>query len=303
MKNQKNVCGWIFLDKPIGMSSNMVLQKVRKVFFNCKAGYVGTLDPLASGFLPIALGKATKTIKFLEKSYKEYVFTVKWGLQTSTGDLEGDIITNVNKFPNLDDIKNTLKKFFGETLQTPHKFSSKKINGIRAYKLARKNKKFKLKKNKIDVKNFLLVTKNSNDKTTFYIKCSSGTYIRSLAEDMAKIMRTYGTLIALRRIGFGEFNKKLISLDYLLSLVHSETQIKTIKPISSVFRGVNQIDLDRNEFDQILNGRSIKMKTLFDKKKINADNDFTFAKFQDKVVALGYRVKEEFHPKKIFEIL
>ena len=114
MKKTKNINGWIFLDKPIGISSNLALQKVRKIFKFCKAGYVGTLDPLASGFLPIALGNATKTIKYLGDSNKEYKFEVNWGIKTSSGDLEGTIEDEKNKYPTREEILEILPKFLGD---------------------------------------------------------------------------------------------------------------------------------------------------------------------------------------------
>ncbi|MBS91656.1 MAG: tRNA pseudouridine(55) synthase, partial [Rickettsiales bacterium] len=162
---KKSLIGWIFLDKPIGMSSNLALQKVRNIYENCKAGYIGTLDPLASGFLPIALGKATKTIKYLENSSKEYVFTVQWGLKTTTGDFEGEIISKNKQYPRISSIKRIIKSFSGEIFQTPHRFSSKKINGVRAYKLARKKKKFELKKKSINIYKTKFLRKLSEDKT------------------------------------------------------------------------------------------------------------------------------------------
>ena len=142
------ISGWIFLDKPIGISSNRVLQKVRKIFNNCKAGYVGTLDPLASGFLPIAFGKSTKTIKYLSNSFKEYVFEITWGIHSSTGDLEGEVMKIDKKYPSLDKIRNTYLNFIGDYYQVPHKFSSKKVNGKKAYELARKKLQVDLKKEK-----------------------------------------------------------------------------------------------------------------------------------------------------------
>ena len=146
MKNSIN--GWIFLDKPIGVSSNKVLQKVRNIFHNCKAGYVGTLDPLASGFLPIALGKSTKTIKYLSDCDKEYIFEVTWGRHSSTGDLEGEIKKIDNNYPSLEQIRNTLRNFIGDYYQVPHNFSSKKVNGKKAYEFARKKIDIDLKKEK-----------------------------------------------------------------------------------------------------------------------------------------------------------
>ncbi len=300
---KKNFMGWIFLDKPIGISSNLALQKVRKIYENCKAGYIGTLDPLASGFLPIALGKATKTIKYLENFTKEYIFTIKWGLKTTTGDLEGDTLSKNNKYPNQSLINDKIKFFYGLTFQKPHRFSSKKINGVRAYELARKKKIFTLKKNKINIYKFTLLKQLSKDKTLFYIKCSSGTYIRSLAEDMAEIMGTYGTLISLRRTGFGDLNKKLISLDYLSSLVHSDERIKVVKPINLVFNNVNEIVLDKAEFDHILNGRSIKTRKDFMLGKHKKNKDLIIAKFENKIVAIGSYINENFYPKKLLRNL
>ena len=127
--NCNNLNGWFFLDKPIGMTSNFALQKIRRIFNNSKAGFVGTLDPLASGFLPIALGKATKIIPFIEKCDKRYIFTIRWGIKTETGDSEGKIIKECEKYPDRVDIVNALGEFCGNIEQFPHKYSSVKING------------------------------------------------------------------------------------------------------------------------------------------------------------------------------
>ncbi len=286
--------GWIFLDKPVGISSNKALQKVRKIFHYCKAGYVGTLDPLASGFLPIALGKSTKTIKYLSDINKEYVFEVTWGTRTSTGDLEGEI-TKINKtYPSPEQIRSTVKSFIGDYNQAPHKFSSKKVNGMKAYELARKKINVDLKKEKKKIIDLKIINQVSNSKTLFYVKCSAGTYIRSLAEDMAKTLNTFGVISSLRRVGFGNLDKKLISLDYLLSLVHIECLLSILKPVEKVFNEFNQIHLDMNEVALILNGRPIEMSKI---------NDFcgqlTLAKFKDKLVAVGYLKNGNFYPKNL----
>ena len=139
--------GGFFLDKPIGISSNNALQKVKNLFGNCKAGYVGTLDPLASGFLPIAIGKSTKTIKYMSNYNKEYIFEIRWGSQSSTGDFEGQVkrpLTESQK----NEILKAVKIFGSDYYQTPPKYSAKKINGTKAYKLVRKNVDFELKKKK-----------------------------------------------------------------------------------------------------------------------------------------------------------
>ena len=299
MKKTKNINGWIFLDKPIGISSNLALQKVRKIFNYCKAGYVGTLDPLASGFLPIALGNATKTIKYLDDSNKEYNFEVNWGLKTSSGDLEGNIEEITKNYPSREQILKIIPNFIGYFDQEPHKFSSKKINGIRAYKLARRKLEFKLEKKKIEILDLKLLNCLSETRAYFYVKCSSGCYVRRLAEDIAKTLGTFATVTALRRVGFRDFNKKLISLDYLLTLVHSDDLKHTLKPINLVFDNANEIILDENGAQHILNGRTVKIKTVIK----SYEKKFTLAKFKNEVIAIGYLKDDSFYPKKLLSYL
>ena len=295
---ENNINGWIFLDKPIGISSNRVLQKVRKIFHYCKAGYVGTLDPLASGFLPIALGKSTKTIKYLSNSCKEYVFEVTWGVHSSTGDLEGEISRIDKKYPSIEKIRKTCINFIGDYYQTPHKFSSKKVNGKKAYQFARKKIHVDLKREKKKIIDLKIINHISRSKTLFYTKCSSGTYIRSLAEDMAKALNTFSLVSSLRRVGFGNLDKKLISLDYLLSLVHIEDLLSILKPIDKVFKEFNQIHLDMDEVALILNGRPIRMNEI--KKEINVIcGQLTLAKFKNELVAVGYLKDGNFYPKNL----
>ena len=295
---EKNINGWIFLDKPIGISSNRVLQKVRKIFHNCKAGYVGTLDPLASGFLPIALGKSTKTIKYLSNSCKEYVFEVTWGVHSSTGDLEGEIRRIDRKYPPVEKIRKICMNFIGDYYQVPHKFSSKKVNGKRAYQLVRKKIHVDLKREKRKILDLKIINQISRSKTLFYIKCSSGTYIRSLAEDMAKALNTFSLVSSLRRVGFGDLDKKLISLDYLLSLVHIEDFLSILKPIEKVFKEFNQIHLDMNEVALILNGMPIKMNEIRNEVNVIC-GQVILAKFNNELVAVGYLKDGNFYPKNL----
>mgnify|MGYP001287409383 CR=1 FL=1 len=294
--NNKKWSGWLFLDKPIGVTSNFALQKIKRIFNNSKAGFVGTLDPLASGFLPVALGKATKIIPLIEKCDKRYLFTVKWGIKTETGDSEGKVIKESDKYPDKFEIVQVLKKYNGNIEQFPHKYSSVKINGQRAYKLARKNMKFQLKKRKIKVNNFTLTNNISERLTSFFIDCSAGTYVRSLAESLAESLGTIGTVVELRRIGFNNFNKKLISLDYLLSLVHSDELKKLVHPIDAVMNDFLKIQLDDNQAKRVLRGSFVQMnKNLVEMKK----NGVVFAKHENKFIALGLIKDCNFHPKKL----
>ena len=294
--NSNSSSGWFFLDKPIGMTSNFALQKIRRIFNNSKAGFVGTLDPLASGFLPIALGKATKIIPFIEKCDKRYIFTVKWGIKTETGDSEGKVIKESNIIPNETDIVKALSNFSGKIEQFPHKYSSVKINGQRAHKLARKNMKFQLKKRQIKVNKFTLTNNVSEKLASFFIDCSAGTYVRSLAENLAESLGTIGTVVELRRIGFNNFNKKLISLDYLLSLVHSDELKRLVHPIDVVMNDILKIQLDDDQVKRVLSGSFVQMnKHLVKTKK----NRIVFAKHENSYIALGLIKDFTFHPKKL----
>ena len=294
--NSNNTSGWFFLDKPIGMTSNFALQKIKRIFNNSKAGFVGTLDPLASGFLPIALGKATKIIPFIEKCDKSYTFTIKWGIKTETGDSEGKVIKECGKYPKKVDIINALSEFCGNIEQFPHKYSSVKINGQRAHKLARKNMNFQLKKRQIKVNKFTLTNSISEKLASFFIDCSAGTYVRSLAENLAESLGTIGTVVELRRIGFNNFNKKLISLDYLLSLVHSDEINRLVHPIDAVMNDVLKIQLDINQVKRVLSGSFVQMDKQSD---ITNKNNVVFAKHEDNFIALGSIKDRMFHPKKL----
>ena len=294
--NNNNSSGWFFFDKPIGMTSNFALQKIKRIFNNSKAGFVGTLDPLASGFLPIALGKATKIIPFIEKCDKRYIFTVKWGIKTETGDLEGKVISECKKYPKKVDIVNALSEFCGNIEQFPHKYSSVKINGQRAHKLARKNMKFQLKKRQIKVNNFMLISNFSEKLASFFVDCSAGTYVRSLAESLAESLGTFATVVELRRIGFNNFNKKLISLDYLLSLVHSDELKRLVHPIDAVIKNVLKIQLDDNQVKKVLSGSFVRMDN---QSVVTMKKNVVFAKHEDKYIALGLIKDRTFHPKKL----
>lgn len=291
--------GWIFIDKPIGLTSNSLLQKVRLNLDRVKAGFVGTLDPLASGCLPIAVGHATKVINLAEKVDKEYIFTICWGKQTDTGDLEGRVIKEKKKFPLDYNIKKILPNFVGKIKQTPPKYSSIKINGLRAYTLARQKIGFELKKREVKILSLKLLKQLSFDKAEFYVKCSSGTYIRSLAESISEALGTVGVLIQLRRVGFGNFNKNLISLDYFLSLVHSDEQNKAIEPIDQVFSWIKVLEINEKQLNKVLNGNCIEMSFFENDKFVNPSEEYFFARHESEIVALGLIKKKNFYPKRI----
>ena len=294
---RENINGWIFLDKPKGITSNCALQRVRKLFLGCKAGYVGTLDPLASGFLPIALGKTTKFIKFLERSDKEYISSVVWGIKTSTGDQEGKVVEEKKCFPDKETIQSNLKFFIGKIKQIPPKYSAIKINGERAYHLVRKGKNFSIKSRNVDIFEFKLKNFQNKKKSEFYVKVSSGTYIRTLMQDLAKAMGTLAHLSALRRVGVGNLDKKLISLDSLEHMMHIDKLVKVLKPTDEIFQGVDSFSLNENEARLIINGIKILRN---DKKK--SFNKFAVAKYKEQLVVAGFINNGYFFPNTIMNL-
>ena len=295
--------GWLFVDKPIGLSSNKVLQKIKRLFLNVKAGYVGTLDPMATGFLPIAVGKATKTIKYIEKVNKEYIFTLEWGVQTETGDVEGKKIRYKNIYPDENEINDKISEFKGNLSQKPSKYSAIKVNGERAYKIARKGGEFEIPARNIEVYDMKLIKRINKVRSLFYVNCSSGTYVRTLAEDLAKSLGTYGHLLSLRRVGFGKLDKKLISLDSLISLMHIDKLIELLKPIDDIFYGVKKMNLDEKEARILMDGKFIVATESVRKKlSIAKVNNLVIAKYKKELLVIGNINGKNFHPETTMNI-
>ena len=190
--------GWINLYKPKNISSFLAIKRIKFRLNINKIGHAGTLDPLAEGILPIAVGKATKLIPYVSKTNKTYEFTIKWGQQTSTDDIEGEIIKSSNKIPTKNEILNKIRLFFGEIEQVPPNASAVKINGRRAYNLFRERKKFKLKPKKVFVKKIRLLQCQNKGLSKFEIECGKGFYIRSFARDLAISLGTFGHIYRLR---------------------------------------------------------------------------------------------------------
>ena len=205
-----NPQGWLNVYKPIGITSFVVVKRIKKYFNINKIGHGGTLDPLAEGVLPIAIGKTTKLIPFINTDIKEYEFEVKWGIQTSTDDAEGDIIHTSDIIPTNSEITEVLNKFKGKILQKPPKASAIKINGKRAYLLLRNKENFEVKAKTVYLySSEILKSNNSNLCTKFKIKCGKGFYVRSYARDLAKLLHTRGHISSLKRTQVVSFHAKM----------------------------------------------------------------------------------------------
>ena len=261
LKNIKS--GWIVVNKEVGMTSAMVVNKIKRVLKVKKAGHAGTLDPLASGVLPIALGEATKTMSFAMNSNKSYEFDIKWGAATDTDDLEGKIVAESNIMPLKNDIISILPKFTGIIKQKPPAYSAIKINGVRSYKLARNSIISDIPEREVYIKKISLVKYINKDVARLKIECGKGVYVRSLARDMARALNTYGHIVYLKRLAVGSFfHKDAILLADIANLVDKATISKAIRPISFVLDDIPAIDITSDKAILISRGQKVFIEDL-----------------------------------------
>jgi tRNA pseudouridine55 synthase len=218
-RDKRDVHGWVILDKPIGMTSTHAVAVVKRLFSAKRAGHAGTLDPLASGGLPIAMGEATKTVPFVMDGRKRYQFTVAWGEERDTDDTEGRVTQTSEQRPTAEAIRALLPGFTGVIQQLPPQYSAIKINGERAYDLARDGEVVPLQPRPVEIHELILVDHMDNGQSVFEAECGKGTYVRSLARDMGRLLGCYGHICALRRTLVGPFDEAdMIPLEQLEAL-------------------------------------------------------------------------------------
>src|SRR6185437_11414611 len=204
-RDKRDVHGWVVLDKPVGMTSTHAVSIVKRLFTAKRAGHAGTLDPLASGALPIALGEATKTVPFVMDGRKLYQFTVRWGEERDTDDAEGRVTANSDARPTPEAIRALLPSFTGAIEQVPPKYSAIKIDGERAYDLARDGATVELAARTVQIDRLELTAAPDPDRAVLHAECGKGTYVRSLARDMGRALGCFGHVSALRRVAVGPF--------------------------------------------------------------------------------------------------
>ncbi|NBV07039.1 MAG: tRNA pseudouridine(55) synthase TruB [Proteobacteria bacterium] len=260
--SQKNI--WLNIDKPIGYSSAKVVAIIKRVTGAKKVGHAGTLDPFASGVLPIALNKATKTCQYISDARKKYFFRITWGEFRDTDDVEGKVTESSLFRPKTENIISVLPNFLGKIKQTPSRFSAIKIDGKRAYELARKEIDFKIKERQVEIFSLKLIS-NSAEFAEFESECSKGTYIRSLSRDICKRLSACGYVSVLTRLMVGNFMyEKRISLD-LLKLVTTynarflDGSMLCLHDVLDFMPEVKLDDLDASKFK---NGQIITINPL-----------------------------------------
>ncbi len=252
------VHGWVIVDKPEGVSSTRVVGRVRRALNAQKAGHGGTLDPLASGVLPIALGEATKTVAYAMDGVKIYRFTTCFGVARSTDDREGAVTDTHDHRPSESDIQCILSRFKGNIEQTPPVYSAIKVAGQRSCNLARAGRAVELKPRTVTIHKLMLLAMPDPDHATFEAVVGKGTYIRSLARDMAEALGTVGHVSELRRTRVGNFSEKhAISLDILNDLGHIAPPDEIVLPIETVLDDIPALALTETETRRLCQGQAL----------------------------------------------
>lgn len=256
------VDGWLALDKPTGLTSTQALNRVKRVLTPQKIGHGGTLDPMASGLLPIAMGEATKTVAYTMEGTKTYRFTIRWGQATDTDDAEGEIAAENDVRPDAAQIRAAVPRFTGTFLQTPPAFSAVKVQGKRAYDIARDGGQPELKPREARVDTFELLSIDDEDHASFECTCGKGVYIRALARDLGQALGTYGHLTALRRTQVGGFREDhMISLETLEALGHSPGAFEHVLPVETALDDIPALALTDTEANRLRSGQSVSLLT------------------------------------------
>jgi len=264
-KKGNPINGWIILDKPVGMTSTQAVGKVRWLFQAQKAGHAGTLDPLATGILPIALGEATKTVPYAVDGQKSYRFTVRWGAETDTDDAEGQVVKRSDVSPPRDAIEALLPSFIGEVMQTPPAFSAIKIDGQRAYDLARQGETVQLEARPVQIDRLELVDMPDPLTSVFEAECGRGTYVRAIARDMGRTLGCFGHVIALRRTRVGPFREAqavtMSELEDAANLEDGGIEIKTmLRPVESALAELLEVTVSQSDAARLARGQTVLLR-------------------------------------------
>lgn len=297
------VHGWLILDKPEGPSSAAVVGRVKRLFNAAKVGHGGTLDPLASGVLPLAFGEATKTVSFAMEGRKRYRFTIRWGEATSTDDREGDVIARGDARPEEAAIRAALPAFVGEISQRPPAFSAIKLDGRRAYDLARAGEVVSMAERTVEVTSLEVLEIIDADHAVFEMGCGKGVYVRSIARDLALALGTVGHVSTLRRTAVGRFDEsRAIALDFLETLGHGAATLERLLPISTVLDDIPALAVTEAEAKLIRAGQSITPTAIEALGAPRVSGDPIRAMLDREPVALGQWVDGRFAPTRVFNL-
>lgn len=291
----RDVSGWLIVDKPAGLTSSAVVNKVRWALDAKKAGHAGTLDPDATGVLAIALGEATKTVPYVTDALKAYTFTVRLGQATNTDDAEGEVIATSDLRPSDDDIKEAISNFIGDIEQVPPQFSAVKVDGERAYKRARDGDEMTLDARPLFVESLLLTDRSDTDHATFEMVCGKGGYVRAIARDLGKALGCLGHVSELRRVWSGPFDAEDgLSLETIDSLAKSPDLDTHLLPVEIALSDLPELKTTAEGATRLQNGNP-GMVLASDVEY----GDTCWASYDGRAVAIGIYKSGELHPTRV----
>jgi len=300
------VSGWICLDKPLDLTSTQAVGRVRRAMGAQKAGHAGTLDPLASGILPIALGEATKTVPFLMDAAKAYRFTIEWGAATAGFDREGGVTATSDARPTRAEVEAALPAFIGEIEQVPPMFSAVKVDGERAYDLAREGVEIELAPRPVTVFTIDVVSQPDADHIELEARCSKGTYVRALVRDLAAALGACGHVSALRRTAVGSLTEdRAITLETLEELCNSGARQEALLPVETALDDIPALALTTEDAFRLTQGRSIVLlpRQAEALKAKLTQGSRTVAAFEgEKIVALCEMRAGRLNPVRVFQL-
>lgn len=320
--------GWINLYKPADITSTQAVGKIRRALNAQKVGHGGTLDPLASGVLPIALGEATKTVNFIQDAIKTYEFTVTWGEQRTTDDSEGDILNISDQRPEKADIEALLGNFIGDITQVPPQFSAVKVAGERAYDIARDGDHADIKSRQVYIESLEIIESNIPDRpracahsdntmsqTSFKCTCGKGTYIRSIARDMGRELGCFGYISALKRTKVGPMTvESAISLEIFEQMIDNPSQEKDLNgvllPLQTVLDDIPVLALKDQEFTALKNGNAVSFLSKPDLARLDAlgidwksdDTTTALVRYDDQPIAMVEIYGAKIQPVRVFNL-
>jgi tRNA pseudouridine55 synthase len=303
-REKRDIHGWVVLDKPVGMTSTHAVGAIKRLFQAKRAGHAGTLDPLASGCLPIALGEATKTVPFVMNSRKIYRFTVRWGEERDTDDADGQITAKSDQRPAPTEIESLIPRFTGTIAQVPPCYSAVKIEGERAYDLARDGAAIVLEPRPVDIHRFELVDVPDPDHAEFEAECGKGTYVRSLARDMGRVLGCLGHIAALRRQSVGPFDEsELISLEQLASMCHraaaGEANLaEALLPVETALDDIPALAVSRADAARLQRGQTVLLRG----RDAPIFHGMVYVTASGRLVALSEVDRGEIVPKRVFNL-
>jgi tRNA pseudouridine55 synthase len=294
------VHGWLIFDKPKGMNSTRAVGLVKSLYDAAKAGHAGTLDPLATGVLPIALGEATKTVPFVVEGSKVYRFTVRFGIETNTDDAEGKVTASSDRRPSSPEIEATLPRFTGEIIQVPPRFSALKVEGARAYELARDEEQFELEPRPVSIARLTLVAHPDKDHCILETECGKGTYVRALARDLGRALGSHGHVAALRRTRVGPFGEdRAVSVERLEALASDRDDlVAALEPVEIALRDIPALAVSAADAARLRRGQPVLLRGR--DAPILAGTIYAMAR--GTLVAVGEVSEGELKPRRIFNL-